>query len=94
MGRGIVEALERGEEGRIDHVVREYEKEMWPRSEEVARLTDTLKELWMFTEGAPGSVIAKTTTLHVQKHMPWVLGPVAKGVVHLYYWGMRMVWGY
>ncbi|KAM7216885.1 putative tetracycline resistance protein from transposon protein [Rhypophila decipiens] len=80
--------------GLLDKAVTDYENEMWPRAEKIARLTDDLKQLWMFTEGSPGSVIATTTSLHSMKDAHWVWHPLIWACVHVYFWGRRLIWGY
>ncbi|KAK4216284.1 putative tetracycline resistance protein from transposon protein, partial [Rhypophila decipiens] len=77
--------------GLLDKAVTDYENEMWPRAEKIARLTDDLKQLWMFTEGSPGSVIATTTSLHAMKDAHWVWHPLIWACVHVYFWGRRLI---
>ncbi|KAK4228293.1 putative tetracycline resistance protein from transposon protein [Podospora fimiseda] len=87
LAQGIVDAVRGNGGGRVlvdvlDNAVREYEGEMWVRAEKAARLTDELTKLWMFTPGTPGSVIAKTTALHVNFHTPPIMQPFATVGVH------------
>ncbi|TPX16804.1 uncharacterized protein E0L32_012356 [Thyridium curvatum] len=69
----------------IDREIAEYEKEMWPRTERVAKLTDGVTQLNFFTNAPPESVIAASTAMHVRFHTPWVLHPLATAMVYTYY---------
>ncbi|KAK4159464.1 putative tetracycline resistance protein from transposon protein [Cladorrhinum sp. PSN259] len=87
LAQGIVDAVRGNGGGRVlvdvlDNAVREFEGEMWVRSEKVARLTDELTKLWMFTPDTPGSVIAKTTALNVKFHTSPIMQPLATVGVH------------
>ncbi|KAM7189396.1 tetracycline resistance protein from transposon [Rhypophila sp. PSN 637] len=90
---GLMDALVLGGISLLDKAVTGYENEMWPRAEKIAKLTDDLKQLWMFTEGSPGSVIATTTSLHAMKDAHWVWHPLIWACVHVYFW-RRLIWGY
>ncbi|KAK4186116.1 monooxygenase asqM [Podospora australis] len=97
LARGIVDAVRgTGESGIgladvLDNAVREYEGEMWKRAEKVARLTDELTRLWMFTPNTPGSVLAKTTALHVRFHTPAVMHPIATAGVYAMVWYKKLM---
>ncbi|KAJ9165207.1 Tetracycline resistance protein from transposon [Coniochaeta hoffmannii] len=84
----IAKAVKKGGDmaERLDDAVRDFELEMWPRSEKVARLSHDLMKAWMFTPGVPRSVIASTSVMHVKFHTPWVLHPLAVAAVHSYFW--------
>ncbi|KAK3989593.1 putative tetracycline resistance protein from transposon protein [Cladorrhinum sp. PSN332] len=87
LAQGIVDAVRGNGGGRVladvlDNALREYEGEMWVRAEKVAKLTDELTKLWMFTPDTPGSVIAKTTALHVKFHTAPIMQPFATVGVH------------
>ncbi|KAK3315398.1 hypothetical protein B0H66DRAFT_536266 [Apodospora peruviana] len=90
----LAQAIIGAKEGELDGAVRAYEAEMFPRAAKVAKLTDELRLAWMFTPGSPGSVIAKTTAMHVNKHAPGVLHPFVKMVVYGYFAGRKVVRGY
>ncbi|KAK0639436.1 tetracycline resistance protein from transposon, partial [Cercophora newfieldiana] len=66
----------------LDAAVRDYELEMWPRSEKVARLSDELAKLYMFEPNTPESIIARTTALHVKVAVPRVVHPLVDAAVH------------
>ncbi|KAK4455130.1 hypothetical protein QBC34DRAFT_420784 [Podospora aff. communis PSN243] len=85
LARGAVKALEGGEGGiteTLDAAVREYEEEMFSRSERVARLSYDLGRLYMFEPNTPESIIARTTALHVKFGQPRLIQPLADAVVH------------
>ncbi|KAK0634479.1 tetracycline resistance protein from transposon [Bombardia bombarda] len=84
-GKGVSSGgVEDGEDA-LDRAVVEYEREMWPRAERVARLTEGQMKDWMFTDGAPASVIASSTARVVKFHVPGVLHPLVTAVVWLYF---------
>lgn len=82
-----------GARDRLDAEVERFEREMWARSEVVARLTDDLTKLWFFSPGAPQSVIADAIALHARSHVPRLLRPLATAAVHGYYFGWKLFQG-
>lgn len=92
LARGLVSALKEGEgsEEAFDTAVKEYEEEMWARSEKVSRLSDELARLYMFEKNTPQSVIARTSALHVKFDQPRVVHPVIDVLMHGYFFFKRM----
>jgi 2-polyprenyl-6-methoxyphenol hydroxylase-like FAD-dependent oxidoreductase len=79
LARVVVKALKGDEErftGALDAEVREYEEEMFSRSERVARLShdkgdhELIYATDMFEPNTPESIIARTTALHVKFGQP------------------------
>ncbi|KAK3386556.1 hypothetical protein B0H63DRAFT_520646 [Podospora didyma] len=60
----------------------------------VARLKDELTKLWMFTPGAPGSVMARTTALHVRFRTAPIVHPFATAAVHVYFFFKGLIQGW
>ncbi|KAH8906858.1 tetracycline resistance protein from transposon [Coniochaeta sp. PMI_546] len=71
---------------RLDEAVRRFELEMWPRSEKVAKLSNDLMKLWMFTPGVPKTVIAPMSAMHVKFNTPSVFHPLIVPTVYAYFW--------
>lgn len=69
----------------LDKAINEFEKAMYARVGKVQRLSYDLLQDWMYTPGAPKSVMATAISRHVSMHLPWALQPLGKAVVHGYY---------
>lgn len=69
----------------LDAAVARYEADMYARVHKVQELTEGLLKDWMFTPGAPRSVMAKSMSRHVRHALPWALQPLGTAAVHAYY---------
>ncbi|KAF7549341.1 hypothetical protein G7046_g8375 [Stylonectria norvegica] len=84
-GEGVNQALEDAmllaraingagdDEAALDKAVRHFEEAMFVRVSKVQELAQGLLQDWMFTPGAPGSVMAKAMSRHVNHRLPVVL---------------------
>ncbi|KAK1751223.1 monooxygenase asqM [Echria macrotheca] len=81
LARAIVDAV-REKDGDWDEAVREFEVEMGPRAEKVARLADQLGKLWMFEKGTPGSVMGRMAALHISFGKPAIVYPLVSAITH------------
>ena len=61
----------------LDEGVRRFEGDMFVRARKLQQLSDDLCRDWMFTPGAPRSVIARALSRHVNKNLPAVLHPLS-----------------
>ncbi|KAK5661563.1 hypothetical protein OQA88_11471 [Cercophora sp. LCS_1] len=86
----LARAVSGGDKDGLDGRVKELEREMWRRAERVARLTDQLTRLWMFETGTPGSVIVRTSALHVNFDTPAIFHPFTSLLLrgYLFYKGL------
>ncbi|KAK0706338.1 hypothetical protein B0T26DRAFT_655435 [Lasiosphaeria miniovina] len=85
LARGIIGAVEGGADDGLDRGVVAFEEEMWARAEKVARLTDQLTNIWMFSKGDPRSFIPKAMALHLKFRIPGFLHPLASPFTHSYF---------
>ncbi|KAF4985083.1 hypothetical protein FDECE_16837 [Fusarium decemcellulare] len=69
----------------LDKAIREFEETMYIRVGPVQKLTHELLQDWMYTPGAPQTVMAKSMSRHVRHRLPWVLQPLGVAAVHGYY---------
>jgi 2-polyprenyl-6-methoxyphenol hydroxylase-like FAD-dependent oxidoreductase len=70
-------AKEGGSSAALSKHVEAFEKEMFPRMERVQSLTEGLTQDWMFTPGAPKTVLATAMSRHIKYRMPAFLNPLA-----------------
>ncbi|KAL6413948.1 tetracycline resistance protein from transposon [Ilyonectria robusta] len=69
----------------LDKEIVEFENTMLTRVTKVQALAYGLLQDWMFTPGAPKSVMAKSMSRHVRHRLPWVLHPLGTATVYGYY---------
>ncbi|KAM0554729.1 hypothetical protein ACHAPJ_006801 [Fusarium lateritium] len=77
----------------LDKAIKEFEEDMFARVGPIQELTWGLLQDWMFTPGAPKTVMAKSMSRHVKHRLPWALQPLGVVAVHSYYFlkGMNLV---
>ncbi|KAM0352918.1 hypothetical protein ACHAPU_001802 [Fusarium lateritium] len=69
----------------LDKGIKSFEVDMFARIGPVQELTWGLLQDWMYTPGAPRTVMAKSMSRHVKHRLPWALRPVGVAAVHVYY---------
>jgi 2-polyprenyl-6-methoxyphenol hydroxylase-like FAD-dependent oxidoreductase len=69
----------------LDKAIKSFEEVMFARIGPIQELTWGLLQDWMYTPGAPKSVMAKSVSRHVKHRLPLVLQPLGVAVVHGYY---------
>ncbi|KAK7424212.1 hypothetical protein QQZ08_008700 [Neonectria magnoliae] len=69
----------------LDQAIVDFEKIMHARVSKVQELTYGLLQDWMFTPGAPKTVMAKSMSRHVRHRLPWALRPLGTAAVYGYY---------
>ncbi|KAF5025009.1 hypothetical protein F66182_2960 [Fusarium sp. NRRL 66182] len=76
----------------LDKAIKEFEEIMFARVGPVQELTWSLLQDWMYTPGAPKTVMAKSMSRHVKHRLPWVLQPLGVAAVYTYYFlkGMNL----
>ncbi|KAJ9149481.1 Tetracycline resistance protein from transposon [Pleurostoma richardsiae] len=75
----------------LDGAVEAFEKDMFTRAAKVAKLTDDLRKLWMFTPDVPDSVIVDAMTLHVKFSSPAIVHPFVAAAVHGYFFVQKFL---
>lgn len=69
----------------LDKAIKSFEDDMFARIGPIQELTWGLLQDWMFTPGAPKTVMAKSMSRHVRHRLPWALQPLGVAAVHSYY---------
>jgi 2-polyprenyl-6-methoxyphenol hydroxylase-like FAD-dependent oxidoreductase len=69
----------------LDKAIKSFEDDMFARVGPVQELTWGLLQDWMYTPGAPKTVMAKSMSRHVRHRLPWALQPLGVAAVHGYY---------
>jgi 2-polyprenyl-6-methoxyphenol hydroxylase-like FAD-dependent oxidoreductase len=84
LARAINGAVDKDDE-ELDKAIKSFEEVMFARVGPVQKLTWELLQDWMYTPGAPRTVMAKSISRHVKHRLPWVLQPLGVAAVHGYY---------
>ncbi|KAL4732581.1 hypothetical protein ACLX1H_001599 [Fusarium chlamydosporum] len=71
------------DDGELDKAIKDFEKVMFERVAPVQKLTWELLQDWMYTPGAPKTVMAKSMSRHVKHRLPWALQPLGVAAVHV-----------
>jgi 2-polyprenyl-6-methoxyphenol hydroxylase-like FAD-dependent oxidoreductase len=70
----------------LDADVQQFEVEMWERTTKIAQLSLDLLNDWMFTPGAPESIMPRVLGRHVNAKLPWFMHPLTLAGLHTYYY--------
>ncbi|KAJ6440779.1 tetracycline resistance protein from transposon [Purpureocillium lavendulum] len=90
LARTIVDTVDSGND--IDDEVVGFEEAMRARVGPVQQLAYDLCQCWMFTPGAPKSVMPKVISRHVQSQAPLIMQPLLVAGVHAYFFVKYMLW--
>ncbi|ODA83781.1 hypothetical protein RJ55_02297 [Drechmeria coniospora] len=90
LARTIIDADKNGKD--LDDEVARFEEEMRARVEPVQQLAYDLCQYWLFTPGAPRSVMPIVVSRHVKPMLPFILQPFFVAGVYAYYF-LKNLWG-
>lgn len=85
LARAIIEATKNGKD--LDEQIQKFEDGMRARVEQVQQLAYDLCQDWMFTPGAPRTVMPMAMSRHIKAKAPFYLQPfMIAGVYSYFYW--------
>lgn len=82
LSRAIISAAKEGKD--MDEEIQAFESNMFVRAKKIQQLSYDLCQDWMFTPGAPKSVMARALSRHVNKNLPAILHPIGTAGVYSY----------
>lgn len=89
LSRAILDAVNNGKN--LDDEIRKFEGTMFTRAGKIQQLSYDLTQYWLFTPGAPRSVMAKAVSRHLNNALPWILHPLGTAGVHSFYFLKHLV---
>lgn len=89
LARAIIGVTTNGAD--LDEAVKAYENEMFPRAKKIQLLSYDLCQDWMFTPGAPKSVVARAVTRHAHQETPAFMHPFITASMYSYFFIRNLV---
>ena len=83
LAQAIISSLQEGED--LDEEVKDFEVSMFARAKKTQQLSYRLMQDWMFTPGAPKSVMARAISRHANQKVPSMLQPLSTARIYSYF---------